>query len=166
MGKSQELVLYYHAGASEETAPEETGTLTKKQSSLLKSVLVRMGVRIKNITPEQISETVGVLAGIPGFRPEPSSSKGGDDASKYSSFKPNSESKTIRQDILVLYRFTDSRMELLFSNLRKAGVPKIDLKAVVTPKNAHWPFYRLYEELKEEHETLHKTSIPSGGSHD
>ena len=34
--------------------------------------------------------------------------------------------------------------------IRKAGLPKIELKAVVTPTNAQWPFYKLYEEIREE----------------
>ncbi|MCI8951079.1 MAG: DUF3783 domain-containing protein [Lachnospiraceae bacterium] len=166
MGKLQEVVLYYHADIPGENAPQDAGILTKKQTGLLKSVLIRMGVRIKNIGPDQISEKVGVLAGVPNCFPESSSPESHKNLSE--SFNPDStkEQKNICQDVLVLYRFTDSRMDLLLSNLRKSGVPKIPLKAVVTPQNAHWPFYRLYEELKEEHETLHKTAFPSGGGHD
>uniref|UniRef100_UPI0032600706 DUF3783 domain-containing protein n=1 Tax=Clostridium sp. NkU-1 TaxID=1095009 RepID=UPI0032600706 len=45
-------------------------------------------------------------------------------------------------------------MDELLSNLRRAGVPKIDLKAVITDTNCKWKFYDLYLELKEEHDAM------------
>lgn len=33
----------------------------------MKSVLVRMGVKIRNVAPDQVMESVGYLAGVPGF---------------------------------------------------------------------------------------------------
>ena len=50
MAKSIESVLYYNPGTPEST----------KHVPLLKSVLVRMGVRIRNIGPEQTGETGGL----------------------------------------------------------------------------------------------------------
>ena len=59
------------------------------------------------------------------------------------------------QDIRVLRRhkqnFTGHRIDALLLNLRKAGVPKIALKAVITEQNSRWTFYQLYEEIKKEH---------------
>lgn len=43
---------------------------------------------------------------------------------------------------------------MLLAGLRKAGVPKIELKAVITPQNAEWTFYQLYQELEKEHESF------------
>ena len=42
----------------------------------------------------------------------------------------------------------------LLLNLRKAKVPKINLKAIVTEQNAGWSFYHLYEEIGEEHRLM------------
>ena len=39
-----------------------------KHVAMMKSVLVRMGIRIRNIGPEQVLETVGYLAGMDGFQ--------------------------------------------------------------------------------------------------
>ena len=50
----KETVLYY--------TPQPT-----KQSRTLKGILVRMGIRIRNISPQQVNQTVGMLAGVPGF---------------------------------------------------------------------------------------------------
>ncbi len=52
-----ELVLYYSTGDPR----------MKKQEMMMKSVLVRMGVKIRNVTPDQVLESVGYLAGVPGF---------------------------------------------------------------------------------------------------
>ena len=49
-----ETVLYY--------TPEPSEKAVK-----LKGVLVRMGIRIKNISPEQAGETIGSLLGIAGY---------------------------------------------------------------------------------------------------
>ena len=52
-----ELVLYYSTGDAR----------MKKQEMMMKSVLVRMGVKIRNVAPDQVMESVGYLAGVPGF---------------------------------------------------------------------------------------------------
>ena len=52
-----ELVLYY--------GTNDPGM--KKHEMMMKSVLVRMGVKIRNVKPEQVMETVGCLAGVQGF---------------------------------------------------------------------------------------------------
>ena len=43
---------------------------------------------------------------------------------------------------------------MLLAGLRGAGVPRIALKAVLTEHNSDWTFYHLYQELKEDHETM------------
>ena len=58
MAKLTETVLYYNPGRPE----------TMKHVAMMKSVLVRMGIRIRNIGPEQVLETVGYLAGMDGFQ--------------------------------------------------------------------------------------------------
>ena len=122
----QEMVLYY--------TPEQNENVNR-----LKGVLVRMGIRIRNVAPEQVDETVGALAGMQGFA---------------LSGRKEEEHPFIPEQMLVMHRFTGRRMDELLANLRKAGVPKIDLKAVVTPSNCSWSFYHLYEEIREEHEKM------------
>ena len=45
-----------------------------------------------------------------------------------------------------LYRFLE--------DLKAAGIPRIDLKAAVTPYNLNWTLYELAENLKEEHAAM------------
>ena len=58
------------------------------------------------------------------------------------------------EEMLVMKNFTSRRMDELLMNLRKAGVPRIALKAVITEQNSHWTFRQLYRELKEEHKAM------------
>ena len=119
---------------------KEAGNASK--AAKLKGVLIRMGVRIKNITPEQTGQTIGYLAGFDGFdEMEP---------------QEGSVAPEIDEEMLVMKNFTNRRIDELLVGLRRAGVPKIELKAVVTETNCGWSFYALYEELKKEREAMTK----------
>lgn len=134
MAKLTETVLYYNPGRPE----------TMKHVAMMKSVLVRMGIRIRNIGPEQVLETVGYLAGMDGFQVLDKAPEGQESAGL----------PVIPVEMMVLKQFSNRRLDELLMNLRKAGVPRIGLKAVLTEHNSTWTFYHLYEELKEEHETM------------
>lgn len=101
---------------------------------------MRMGIRIRNIVPDQAVQTVGYLAGLDGFEEQPVPEKIPD----------------MDEEILVMLNFTSSRIDELLRQLKKAGISKIELKAVVTETNCKWTFYKLYQEIKEEHDTLQK----------
>lgn len=133
----KEMVLYY--------SPAPVAYVAK-----LKGVLVRMGIRIKNIGPEQINQKVGYLAGMPGF-PETV-----EDALQREEKLSQSEEEalSIPEEMLVMKNFTSRRIDELLTNFRKAGVPKIALKAVITEQNSQWTFYQLYGELKSEHAAM------------
>ena len=121
MSLMTEMVLFY--------TPENTERTRK-----LKGIFVRLGVRIRNISPEQMGETVGFLAGLEGYGP----AEAGEDF-------PAQE-----EEMLVMKNFTSRKIDELILAIRKAGLKKIELKAVVTPTNAGWTFYKLYEEIREE----------------
>ena len=59
-----------------------------------------------------------------------------------------------------MHNFSSRRIDELLLNLRRAGVPRIALKAVVTEHNSGWTFRHLYEEIKKEHEAM----TPPAGS--
>ncbi len=92
---------------------------------------------LKIITPDQTGQTVGYLAGIEGFEEQPSA-----------------EYPLVEEEILVMKNFSSRKIDELLMNLRRSGVSKIALKAVITDTNSKWSFYELYQELKKEHETM------------
>lgn len=128
MAGTKETVLYY--------SPNKD-----KKSARVKSVLIQMGIRIKNISPQQIHQSVGYLAGLEGFSQE----------------NPTEAKEVIPQEVLVLKDFSSARLNQMLYLLRKAQIPKIELKAVITPHNASWSFYQLYQEIKSEHEAIEKS---------
>ena len=130
MTGKKEMVLYY---CPEKDSQKGNNT----RIAMLKSVLVRMGIRIKNITPDQTGQTIGYLAGIAGFGE-----------------LPVSECPEVEEEILVMKNFSNRRIDELLIGLKRSGVSKIALKAVITDTNSKWKFYDLYQELKKEHETM------------
>lgn len=121
----KETVLYYN--------PERSPKVAQ-----VKGALVCLGMRIRNITPDQVTQKVGYLAGLPGFAETPI----------------EGELPVIHDEMMVLQGFTDQRLNQLLYTLKRTEVPRINLKAVVTEGNSSWTFYELYEELKMEHEAF------------
>lgn len=120
---SRETVLFYQP---------ENGA----QGARLKSVLVRMGVRIKNVGPDAVGQTIGCLLGRKGFDE-----------------RENPESPALAEPMLVLDGFTDKRLEILLREMKKNEV-SVPYKAVVTETNLGWLFHQLYDELAAEHEAM------------
>lgn len=121
----RETVLYYNPKPS-------------KKSDMVKGVLICLGMRIRNISADQVHQKVGYLAGLPGFEAE----------------DPTGEQPVIEEEVMVLQGFSDQRLNELLYTLKKAEVPRVNLKAVLTENNRGWSFYELYEELKREHEAM------------
>ncbi|MFR3787153.1 DUF3783 domain-containing protein [Agathobaculum desmolans] len=123
MPVSRETVLYYD--------PKGGGRTTA-----LKSILVRMGARIRNVAPDAVGQTVGFLLGRKGF-----------------DVREQPETPVLAEPVLVMDGFTDKRLEILLREMRQHGV-SVPYKAVVTETNLGWLFHQLYEELAAEHEAM------------
>ena len=105
---AKEMVLYYQPERE-----KEVGNASK--AAKLKGVLIRMGIRIKNITPEQTGQTVGYLAGFDGFDERET--------------EEGTVLPELEEEMLVMKNFTNRRIDELLAGLRRAGVPKVELKA-------------------------------------
>ncbi|MBT9775235.1 DUF3783 domain-containing protein [Clostridium sp. MCC353] len=133
MAALMKSVLYY--------TPEQTPKV-----NTLKGIFVRLGIRIKNIAPEQVTQQVGYLAGLPGFEEQ----------------KTAGELPVIKEEVLVLKNFTGQDIDVLLQHIKKAGLTRIALKAVLTESNSKWTFYQLYQEIKEEHEVMSGKPVSPG----
>ena len=149
-----ETVLYYN--------PDGTAKPAK-----LTGVLFRMKVRIRRVKPEEILETVGYLAGIKGFESREGADGAGascggsetldrDAASDGEKAPEKIALPFIDEEMMVMSNFSNSRLNELLAQMRKAGAPRIALKAMVTPTNCRWSFYDLYREIRQEHEALNQ----------
>lgn len=126
MAAAKEMVLYYNPQKEDKTR-------------LLKGALVRMGIRIRNIGPEQAHQKVGYLAGLDGFEEEPEGAGG--------------TLPAIPEEVLLLYGFSENRLDELLRQMRKVKAT-VALKAVLTQTNCSWTFYQLYEEIRAEHQMM------------
>lgn len=59
-------------------------------------------------------------------------------------------------EMLVMAGLSSIRMDQVLKALRKSGAGSIPYKASLTPINQHWNVVKLFEEIKEEHERMHK----------
>ena len=103
----------------------------------VKSALLCMGVRTKTVEPEDFSRPLGALAGLAGFDAE-----------------AETDTDEMTEEMLVLYRFSNRRLDDLLARLRKSGVLNIPDKAVITENNIAWSGLQLYQELVKEREAI------------
>ena len=128
----------------------------------LRAVAARMGIMCKVVEEEQTEETLGALLKLPGFASGSGSGKSGaseqDNASVQNDKADRPEPKPeLTRQVMIMHGFTNQRLGEFLQNMRKAGMPLIPLKAIVTPQNVSWTFRTLYEELEKEHEAVQKS---------
>ena len=128
----------------------------------LRAVAARMGIMCKVVEEEQTEETLGALLKLPGFASGSGSGKSGaseqDNASVQNDTADRQEPKPeLTRQVMIMHGFTNQRLGEFLQNMRKAGMPVIPLKAIVTPQNVNWTFRTLYEELEKEHEEVQKS---------
>ena len=111
---------------------------------LLSAALEELGIEERGISPDQLGQTVGWLAGFPGFSP---------DRDRECPPPPSIP-------VLCMCGLSGARVNALLAALRKRDV-HIPLKAVSTPTNQNWTFLQLIEELKREHTALTGSGEPA-----
>lgn len=117
-----EAVFYYRPAP---TAHEEA----------LRRVCAVQGVRFRPLSLADCGQTVGALVGLSGYERT-----------------DETDAPAIEEEVLILHRFDGRTIDRFLAALRKAGIPKIALKAVVTEHNAGWTLAALRTELCREHE--------------
>ena len=121
--------------------------------------------------PGAAESTSGAAAGVPGSTanaadancsageanmPDEGSASDGNETSDGENAPRATALPRIDEEMLVMSNFSNSRLNELLAQMRKAGAPRIALKAMVTPTNCRWSFYDLYKEIREEHEALNQ----------
>ncbi len=124
MPSNRELILLYHPSPDEATLRA-------------KGVFFRMKVRLRQIAPDQLHQTVGFLSGMDGCEARPT---------------PDTP-PVVSEPVMILCGFSASRLDALLKNMRKAQA-SLPYKAVLTATNKHWPLCELYDELVAERRQL------------
>ena len=106
---------------------------------LVKRAVMPLKTGIKVVDKKDFNQVLGYLAEIPGFQ-----------------VIEGEADETFDDEMLVMSGFTRNDIDELIRSLKKHGVGRVDLKAIVTPTNSLWDCVRLYKAVKADHETMHK----------
>ena len=103
----------------------------------LQTLCARLRVRCRAVCADEYSLPLGTLAGIPAAGSTGDASAG-----------------SIDEPMLVMCFMLNDTFNAVLQGLRAKGMPRIPLKAVLTPTNVAWNSLQLYEELCREREAM------------
>lgn len=96
-------------------------------------------VKVSVIKPSMYQQSMGYLAGISGFQRNSNIYKGND----------------FDSEMLVFSGMDSDLTDEFLEGMKKAGLPPVSLKAIITPTNIFWTPLKLYQELCSEHQAMH-----------
>ena len=123
----KETILLFH--------PPEKDRLLK-----IEMALFPLHIRLKRVAREEYNQPLGVLAGIKDMTPAEGSYEGDD----------------LPDTMFVFCFLDDSRLNQTLAALRKTGAGPFPYKAILTPTNSTWTAPGCFDEIRKEHEALHK----------
>ena len=103
----------------------------------LNALCARQGLRCRSVAPGEYGLPIGALAGLPAAK-APSAAGRFDDA------------------MLVMCGLLGPQFDAFLQALREPGMPRVPLKAVLTPTNVVWSSAQLRDELVREHEAVRR----------
>lgn len=109
--------------------------LPGKQLSALRVIAVRLGMRVCVVRPEEYGEKLeDLLCGT-----AVGAAEGG---------------RLLPAPMLVFAGCDGTQVQSFLAGWRKAGIPPVACKAMLTDTNKAWSSYALYEELWKEHQAM------------
>lgn len=112
----------------------------RKRAMEIRRVLMPLKLRIKNILSDDFAHPIGYLLGMEGYAP---SDQIPDDC-------------YFEDEMMIMAGLTSYEIDQIIHGFHKRRIPGIPLKAIVTPHNQEWNSYKLYGDLKKEHEKMSK----------
>ena len=101
----------------------------------IRALLRTLGIE-SHVLPEAAwGQTIGYLVGLKGFQPHGALPEG--------AFFPH--------EVMLFYQIKDRRLDQVLEAFRRAEIPRVHFKAVVTPMNRFWSLRRLCETMEKEH---------------
>lgn len=114
-------------------------SVPSEQHKKLEALGMHLGYDCKKIARKRFLQPIGCHVGLPGFE------QTGD---WY-------EGKNLPDPMILFFEFSDGLLNRFLAACKEDGMPQIDYRAVVTEHNVHWNVPDLYQELAQEHESLH-----------
>lgn len=104
----------------------------------LRALCAEQGLLLKAVPPWEYDLPVGALAGIPVAK------------------KPEAAGGTFSDPMLLMCHLLSPQLDAFLQGMRDRGVPRIALKAILTPGNVAWTSRQLRDELAREHEAVQR----------
>ena len=100
-----------------------------------------LGIRVRTVNPWEYTQPIGALAGIPIAK----------------AAKPDAmPGHRFNDEMLVMCHMMSNELDAFLNSMRAANVPRIALKAVLTPVNVAWNSLDLHRELAREHSEMQR----------
>lgn len=112
--------------------------LDPQKESRLKLLCLALKIKVRQVKREEYRESLAALCGMEALQ-------GG----LYSG-------PELGEEMLVMANFPEGLFNAFLQKYRRKKLAPVNLKAVLTPSNLHWDSLQLHEELKREHEAMHK----------
>ena len=100
-----------------------------------------LGIRIREVDRDEYALPIGALAGIPVARPSSAEA---------------SAAPPFDDEMLVMCHMMSNELDAFLQAMRESGLPRIGLKAVLTPINVLWNSADLHSELAREHASIQR----------
>ena len=114
-----------------------TYNLNPHTANRLSALCEGQGIRVRAVGRDEYALPIGALAGIPVAPREPRAQADGFD-----------------DEMLVMCHMLSYQLDAFLAGMREAGLPRVALKAVLTPANVTWSSLKLRDELAREHQAL------------
>lgn len=101
----------------------------------VKFALLKLGIKAKEVLPDEFGCALGYSAELEGFTAE------------------KTEGENFTDEMLVFCDFSEGQLNRFLDGIRKAKA-SVPLKCVLTETNAKWNSYELHREIKAEHEAM------------
>ena len=109
----------------------------------LAGLCYRQGIHFRAVKRDEYALPIGALAGIP-----VANGKKADDPAAFT------------DEMLVMCHMLSDQLDAFLLGIRELGIPRIALKAVLTPTNVTWNSVQLHDELAREHAAMKRHSQP------
>lgn len=104
----------------------------------LQRLCTDLEIRCKSVPPEGFSLPIGTMVGIPVMV---ATSRAGEN---------------FTEPMLIMCNLNEVQFNAFLQGLRYSSIPRIDLKAVLTPTNVAWNAIQLHEELSRERDAVRR----------
>ncbi|MEG0276620.1 MAG: DUF3783 domain-containing protein [Coprobacillus sp.] len=115
--------------------------LDLKIKEAIEKIMSQLDVDVKEILDDDVHQSIGYLLGISGYEESEEMFEG-----------------KLEKEFVFFAGFSDEQLDLVLEIFKAAEIPYIPYKAMLTPDNVVYPFYRLYQNVEEEYKQISRQS--------